>query len=104
MDPSHKEKPMPAIMEGKFPQLNRAPRVHKTLPMTMREVSTDSARKCAGAVMDLSDHGLRVVTGMALRQGQLVSVLLSETGMCFKRCRVIWARPFRRSQLSEAGL
>jgi hypothetical protein len=95
---------MPATMEGKFPQLNRAPRVYKTLPMTLWDISTESARKCAGAVLDLSDHGLRVVTGKALRQGQLVSVLLSETGMCFKRCRVIWTRPFRRSQLSEAGL
>lgn len=95
---------MPPVMEGKLPQLNRAPRVQKTLPMTMREISTDSDKKCAGAVTDLSDHGLRVVTGMSLRQGQLVSVLLSETGMCFKRCRVIWTRPFRQSQLSEAGL
>jgi hypothetical protein len=95
---------MPATMEGKFPQLSRAPRVYKTLPMTLWDISTESARKCAGAVLDLSDHGLRVVTGKALRQGQLVSVLLSETGMCFKRCRVIWTRPFRRSQLSEAGL
>lgn len=95
---------MPTTMEGKFPQLNRAPRVHKTLPMTVREVSTESARKSTGAVLDLSDHGLRVVTGKSLQKGQLVSVLLNETGMCFKRCRVIWTRPFRRSQLSEAGL
>ncbi len=95
---------MPASMGGKFPQASRAPRVYKTLPMTLWEISAESARKCVGAVLDLSDHGLRVVTGEALRQGQLVSVLLSETGMCFKRCRVIWTRPFRRSQLSEAGL
>jgi len=95
---------MPATMGGKFPQLNRAPRVCKTLPVTVREVSAESSKKSAGAVLDLSDHGLRVVTGKALQQGQLVSVLLGETGMCFKRCRVIWTRPFRRSQLSEAGL
>lgn len=95
---------MPAVMGGKFPQLDRAPRVHKTLPMTVREVSADSARRSSGAILDLSDHGLRVVTGKALQEGQLVSVLISETGMCFKRCRVIWARPFRQSQLSEAGL
>lgn len=95
---------MPALMGGKFPQLNRAPRVYKTLPMTVRELASDSAKKSAGAVLDLSDHGLRVVTGKSLQEGQLVSVLISETGMCFKRCRVIWARPFRRSQLSEAGL
>lgn len=95
---------MPAAMGGKFPQLNRAPRVSKTLPVTVREISPESAKKSSGAVLDLSDHGLRVVTGKALQQGQLVSVLLSETGMCFKRCRVIWTRPFGRSQLSEAGL
>lgn len=95
---------MPAALGGKFPQFCRAPRVYKTLPITLWEISSESARKCAGAVLDLSDHGLRVVTGKALQQGQLVSVLLSETGMCFKRCRVIWTRPFRRSQLSEAGL
>ncbi|HEX5410644.1 MAG TPA: PilZ domain-containing protein [Terriglobia bacterium] len=95
---------MPATMGGKFPQLNRAPRVYKTLPMIVGDIAAESAQKSAGAVIDLSDHGLRVVTGKALQEGQLVSVLISETGMCFKRCRVIWARPFRRSQLSEAGL
>jgi PilZ domain len=95
---------MPAPMHSKFPVASRAPRVSKTLPITMWEVPTESSRKSTGAVIDLSDHGLRVVTGKALRQGQLVSVLLSETGVCFKRCRVIWTRPFRRSQLSEAGL
>jgi uncharacterized protein YjeT (DUF2065 family) len=95
---------MPATMEGKFPQLCRAPRVYKTLHMTLWEISAESAKKCAGAVLDLSDHGLRVVTGKTLLQGQVVSVMLSETGMCFKRCRVIWTRPFRRSQLNEAGL
>lgn len=95
---------MLAPMHSKFPLASRAPRVSKTLPITMWEVPNQSARKSAGAVIDLSDHGLRVVTGKSLRQGQVVSVLLGETGVCFKRCRVIWTRPFRRSQLSEAGL
>jgi hypothetical protein len=95
---------MPAPLQGKFPLASRAPRIAKTLPITMWEISTESARKWAGAIIDRSDHGLRVVTGKALRQGQLVGVLLGETGTCFKRCRVIWTRPFRRSQLSEAGL
>jgi hypothetical protein len=91
-------------MQGKFPLATRAPRVSKTLPITMWEVPTESSRKSTGALLDLSDGGLRVVTGKALHQGQLITVRLSETGMCFKRCRVIWTRPFRRSQLNEAGL
>lgn len=95
---------MPATMQGKFPLATRAPRVSKTLPITMWEVPTESSRKSTGALLDLSDGGLRVVTGKALHQGQLITVRLSETGMCFKRCRVIWTRPFRRSQLNEAGL
>jgi PilZ domain len=95
---------MPAQLQGKFPLFNRAPRVYKTLPITMWEISTESARKWAGAILDLSDHGLRVVTGKNLRQGQEISVLQSETGMCFKRCEVVWTRPYRLSQLSEAGL
>ncbi|MCL5671436.1 MAG: PilZ domain-containing protein [Acidobacteria bacterium] len=95
---------MPATLEGKFPLLKRSPRVHKTLPITMREISAESAKKWAGAILDLSDHGLRVVTGKILHQGQEISVLQSETGMCFKRCRVIWTRPYRLSQLNEAGL
>ena len=95
---------MPAPTQGKFPLASRPPRVSKTLPITMWEVPTETSRKSTGAVIDLSDHGLRVVTGRPLRQGQVVSVMVSETGVCFKRCRVIWTRPFRRSQLSEAGL
>ncbi len=95
---------MPATMQGKFPLASRAPRVSKTMPVTMWEVPIESTRKSVGAVLDLSDHGLRVVTGKALRQGQLISVQISQTGVCFKRCRVIWTRPFRRSELSEAGL
>lgn len=95
---------MPARMPGKFPLFERSPRVSKTLPITMREISTESASKWTGAILDLSDHGLRVVTGKTLYQGQEVSVLQSETGMCFKRCRVMWTRPYRLSQLSEAGL
>jgi PilZ domain len=95
---------MPALMQGKFPLAGRAPRVTKTLPITVWDIPTESARKSTGAVLDLSDGGLRVVTGKALHEGQLVSVQLSETGLCFKRCRVIWTRPFRKSQLSEAGL
>lgn len=95
---------MPGLMQGKFPLASRAPRVSKTLPITMWEGSSEGSGKSTGAVIDLSDHGLRVVTGKSLYQGQVVSVLVSETGVCFKRCRVIWTRPFRRSQLSEAGL
>lgn len=95
---------MPAGLQGKFPLLKRSPRVSKTLPITMREISTESARKWTGAILDLSDHGLRVVTGKTLRQGQEISIVQSETGMCFKRCRVVWTRPYRLSQLSEAGL
>ncbi len=95
---------MPAVMPGKLPLAGRAPRVTKTLPITVWDVPTESARKSAGAVLDLSDGGLRVVTGKALHEGQLVCVQLSGTGLCFKRCRVIWTRPFRKSQLSEAGL
>lgn len=95
---------MPALMQGKFRLGSRAPRVSKTLPITVWEGSSEGGKKSTGAVVDLSDHGLRVVTGKSLHQGQVVSVLLSETGLCFKRCRVIWTRPFRRSQLSEAGL
>jgi PilZ domain len=95
---------MPALMQGKVPLAGRAPRVTKTLPITVWDVPTESAIKSTGAVLDLSDGGLRVVTGKSLRQGQLVSVRLNSTGMCFKRCRVIWTRPFRKSELSEAGL
>ena len=95
---------MPAQLQGKFPLLKRAPRVYKTLPITIWEISTESARKSVGAILDLSDHGLRVVTGKNLRQGQEISILQSETGMCFKRCEVVWTRPYRLSQLSEAGL
>ncbi len=95
---------MPATMQGKFPLAGRAERVSKTMPITMWEIPTESAIKSVGAVLDLSDHGLRVVTGKPLRQGQLISVQISQSGVCFKRCRVIWTRPFRRSQLNEAGL
>jgi len=91
---------MPALQEGTFPQdkgsfprTNRAPRVPKTLPIIVWEASAESARKCSGAILDLSDHGLRVVTAKALEQGQMVSVLLRESRLCFKRCRVVWTRP-----------
>jgi PilZ domain len=95
---------MPGQMQGTFPLFKRSPRVSKTLPITMQEISTESVMKFVGAILDLSDHGLRIVTGKALRQGQEICVLQSETGMCFKRCRVVWTRPYRLSQLSEAGL
>lgn len=96
---------MPAVMEGTFPRNSRSPRVPKTLPITLWEASTESAKKkWSGAILDVSDHGLRVATGAVLNQGQVVSVLLSETGLCFKRCRVVWTRPFRTPQLSQVGL
>lgn len=95
---------MPTTLEGTFPRINRSPRVCKTLPVTLCETSTESAKKWSGAILDLSDHGLRVATGAVLSQGQELSVLLSETGLCYKRCRVVWTRPFRVPQLSEAGL
>jgi PilZ domain len=93
---------MPAQMEGTVPLVNRSPRVSKTLPITL--TTTETAKRSSGAILDLSDHGLRVATGTELRPGQEVSVLLSETGLCFKRCRVVWTRPYRVSQLREAGL
>lgn len=95
---------MPALSQGTFPPISRCPRVRKTLPVTLWETSAESAKRCSGTILDLSDHGLRVATGTALRPGQVVSVLLSETGLCFKRCRVVWTRPFRDPQMSEAGL
>lgn len=95
---------MPAAMEGTFPRISRSPRVCRTLPITLWETSTESSKRWSGAILDLSDHGLRVATGAVLNQGQELSVLLSETGLCYKRCRVVWTRPFRVPQLSEAGL
>lgn len=102
---------MPALQEGafsqdkgSFPRTNRAPRVPKTLPIIVWEASKESSRKCSGAILDLSDHGLRVVTAKALEQGQVVSVLLRESRLCFKRCRVAWTRPSSTPQLLEAGL
>ncbi len=95
---------MPAVMEGTFPRRTRSPRVYKTLPVTLWEPSPENSRKWSGAIMDLSDHGMRVVTANLLRQGQVISVLLSGTGQCFRRCRVVWTRPFRVPQLNQAGL
>ena len=95
---------MPALMEGTFPLPCRSPRVSKTMPVTMWETSTGNSEKWSGATLDLSDHGLRVVTGKSLHQGQIVSVFLSETGLCFRRCQVVWTRQFRVPQLSESGL
>jgi PilZ domain len=95
---------MPALKEGTSPLMTRSPRVCKTLPVTLWEASAESAKRWSGAILDLSDHGLRVATASALYPGQVISVLLTETGLCFKRCRVVWTRPFRVPPLSQAGL
>lgn len=99
-----KEKPMPAPKEGTFPLPTRAPRVCKTMPITLWELSNARSRRWPGAILDLSDHGLRIATGTTLRRGQMVSIFLNDTGLCFKRCRVIWTRSLPVPQLSQAGL
>lgn len=95
---------MPAPSQATFAPVSRSPRVCKTLPITLWEPSANRAKRWSGTILDLSDHGLRVETGADLSQGQMVSVLLSETGLCFKRCRVVWTRQFRVSEPSQAGL
>lgn len=95
---------MPALREGTFPLSSRSPRVSKTLPVTLWEASCQNSKKWPGAILDLSDHGLRIATGTVLRQGQEVCVFLNDTGLCFKRCRVVWTRPWRVPQMNQAGL
>lgn len=95
---------MPALSEGTFPLTSRSPRVSKTLPITLWEISSANGKKWPGAILDLSDHGLRIATGTTLRQGQLVCVVVNDIGLCFKRCRVVWTRPQRPPQPHEAGL
>lgn len=99
-----KEKPMPTPTDGTFPLPSRAPRVRKTLPITLWELSSPKSKRWPGAILDLSDHGLRIATESTLRRGQLVSISLNDTGLCFKRCRVIWTRPLQVPQTSQAGL
>lgn len=95
---------MPAPNEGRTLHTPRPPRVSRTLPVTLWEASAESGKGWSGAILDLSDHGLRVASGTALRPGQMVSVRLSETGLRFKRCRVVWTRTFRVSEPCQAGL
>jgi len=95
---------MPALSEGTFPLSSRSPRVSKTLPITLWEIPNANGKKWPGAILDLSDHGLRIATGTTLRHGQEVCVFLNDTGLCFKRCRVVWTRPLRVPQLNQAGL
>lgn len=95
---------MPALSEGMFPLASRSPRVRKTLPITLWKLSAENRERWPGATLDLSDHGLRIATGTPLRRGQIVTVFLNDTGLCFKRCRVIWTRPLRSAQMNQAGL
>lgn len=80
----------------------RAPRVTRTMPVTLLGSSRKLRRH--GAILDLSDHGLRIATDSTLQQGQVVRVLLNDTGLCFKRCRVVWTRSSRFPELNQAGL
>lgn len=95
---------MPALSEGMFPLPSRSPRVRKTLPITLWELSGEKRERWPGAILDLSDHGLRIATGTSLRRGQIVSIFLNDSGLCFKRCRVIWTRSLRVAQMNHAGL
>lgn len=95
---------MPVLSEGTFPLSSRSPRVRKKLPVTLWETSCEKGKKWSGTTLDLSDHGLRVATGTNLRQGQEVCVILNNTGLRFKRCRVVWTRPWRIPQMNQAGL
>ncbi|MEJ2010416.1 MAG: PilZ domain-containing protein [Acidobacteriota bacterium] len=95
---------MPALSEGTFPLSSRSPRVGKILPITLWDTSNANGRKWPGAILDLSDHGLRIATGTALREGQVVSVVVNDIGLCFKRCRVVWTRTVQAPRLDQAGL
>lgn len=82
----------------------RSPRVIKPMAITVWDAEDDSTIGLAGAILDLSDHGLRVATKGPLNQGQTILVMLNDTGLCYRRCRVIWTRPKPTPEFSQSGL
>lgn len=88
---------------GYYPE-RRSPRVYKPLPISVWDELCEKGSRLSGAIIDLSDHGFKVATKSPLRQGQTVVVVLNDSGMCFRRCRVVWTRPKQVPQFSQAGL
>lgn len=82
----------------------RSPRVFKPMQVTVWDAESDNPSGFTGAILDLSDHGLRVATRRPLRRGQTILVELSESGLCFRRCRVVWTRPKPVPDFSQSGI
>lgn len=68
--------------------------------------STDKAEGfgAPAGVMDMSEGGLRVHTGMLLIPGRLIHVFLEGSANPFASCRVVWAHTHGGALPSEAGL
>jgi hypothetical protein len=82
----------------------RSARIHSRLPVTLYFSSKATAGEQTASTVDVSNQGLRVQTGTALKAGQLVSVICPWGETPFGEYRVVWVRTSGSRRPTEAGL
>ncbi len=72
------------------------------IPVTLRVVSRGRKYEHIASTLDLSDHGLRILTTTALTPGQTLEVFSDRARI--GNCRVVWVTGAGSDRPSEVGL
>jgi seryl-tRNA synthetase len=72
------------------------------IPVTLRVVSRGRKYEHIASTLDLSDHGLRILTNTALVPGQTLEVFSDRARI--GNCRVVWVTGAGSDRPSEVGL
>jgi hypothetical protein len=84
------------------PPPRRMERLSGVLPVTLHFEARGRKFEHPASTLDMSDHGLRVVTATSLIPGQTLDVFSSRA--LLGRCRVVWVTGGGTDRPSEVGL
>ena len=81
----------PAHPTGESSSRRRSKRMYQRIAATLRMDSEGQAVECPATIMDLSQHGVRVLTCESFRPGQTLKIDFSYKGKTYPlRVRVVW--------------
>lgn len=93
--------PMP---KDPFATPRRSERVPLTKAVYLIAESEGESLEHPGQTVDVSDHGMRVLTRFPLRPGQAVRIIPADGSMQAVRCLVIWTGDIAADREGQAGL
>ncbi len=82
----------------------RVERVPSIMPVTLRIISGGEVVKRIASTVDVSQHGFRIRTTMALRPGQTLDIFPPRDKPSALVGRVVWVRAAASAQTTEAGI